>query len=79
MKNFLIEKKINKNLFRILNRINIKYQKIEFEKRKNKILENKEFLKFVSICEKQLKNKKYKGIIISFGKNKKIKIFQMGR
>lgn len=73
MKNFLIEKKINKDLFRILDRINTKYQKIEFEKRKNKILENKEFLKFVSMCEKQLKNKKYKGIIISFSKNKKIK------
>ena len=71
MNNFILKAKINKNLFNEVNRV------FNLNNHSNaivKIINNNKFISFIKNCEKKIKNKKIKGIIISFSKNNSINL-----
>ena len=69
MNDFILNTKINNSLFHEINKI---YDFNNLNKAKKIILNNKKFINFIKSCEKKIKNKKIKGIIISFSKDNSI-------
>ena len=69
MKNFILKSNISSSL---LESINKDFKRYNEKVAKYKIIKNSRFIKFVKDCEKKIKTKSIKGIIISFSKHKKI-------
>ena len=67
MKNFILNAKISFNIYNITNK---NYKKYNLVETKSKILKNSKFVTFIKNCEKKIKKKDIKGIIISFSNKK---------
>jgi hypothetical protein len=69
MKNFILNSKITPSLFKSINKDFKKYNEAIS---KQKFIQNPKFIKFIKDCEKKIKVRSIKGIIISFSNKKKI-------